>query len=284
MTTEREFTYQSDDGLSLFCREYGDAAARTVVCLPGLTRNSRDFMALARHLGPRYRVLSPDLRGRGLSQWDPKPEQYNPMVYYRDVQKLLNEKLTQPAAIIGTSLGGILAMSLAAFAPQKIAGIVLNDVGPEIGAEGLARIASYVGLRPAPATWSGAVAQTRANYGVALPDLNDADWEAYARASFREREPGRIVADYDPAIGNLVRAGAAAPADMWPLWAALATKPVLVIRGSTSDILTPATLARMRREKPDLSAVEVPDRGHVPQLNEPVALAAIDGFLARLWS
>lgn len=284
MTAEREFTYQSNDGLQLFCREFGDMAARTVVCLPGLTRNSRDFIPLARHLAAHYRVLAPDLRGRGFSQWDPNPGQYNPMVYYQDVQKLLNEKLTRPAAIIGTSLGGILAMSLAAFAPQQIAGIVLNDVGPEIGAQGLARMASYVGLRPQPATWAEAIAQTRANYGLALPDLSDADWENYARASFREREPGRIVADYDPSIGSLVRTGAAAPADMWPIWAALAGKRALVIRGATSDILTSATLARMQREKPDLLAVEVPNRGHVPQLDEPVALAAIDDFLAQLWS
>jgi pimeloyl-ACP methyl ester carboxylesterase len=252
------------------------------VCLPGLTRNSRDFVELATHLAERYRVLTPDLRGRGNSQWDPQITNYHPKVYYQDVLQLLNAEASGPAAIIGTSLGGILAMSLAAMAADRIAGIVINDIGPELAPEGVARIAGYVGVRGAPGTWANAIEQVKANYAGAFPDFTDADWSAYARASHRERADGTVIADYDPGIGEAMRASSGSPFNLWPIWAAI-QQPVLAIRGSRSDILSAATFERMLREKPALVRIEVPNRGHVPLLNEPAVLAAIDAFLAGLF-
>lgn len=271
------------DGLALFCREYLPTSPRgDVVCLPGLTRNSQDFVELARHLATRYRVLTPDLRGRGRSQWDLHPANYHPVTYYNDVLALLSSSVTQPAVVVGTSLGGILAMSLAAMAPDRIAGIVLNDVGPEIAREGLARIGSYVGVSPPLESWDEAIRQVRANYGAAYPDLAASDWESYARASYRQLDDGRIASDYDPAIGDTLRKSPATAFDMWPIWA-LIRRPVLSIRGETSDILTAATMARMSREMPSLEHFEVPGRGHVPLLNEPGVTGHIDAFLTRIF-
>jgi pimeloyl-ACP methyl ester carboxylesterase len=282
--TYRELMYTAPDGLSLFCREYAPANPRgTVVCLPGLTRNSRDFVAVAKRLAATYRVLTPDLRGRGNSQWDPKVANYHPTVYYHDVVKLLADEAPGRVAIIGTSLGGILAMSLAAHAPERIAGIVVNDVGPELAKEGVARIAGYVGVRAAPGSWSEAAAQVRANYGYAYPDFEEADWLAYAKASHREREDGTVVADYDPAIGDAMRATSGRTFDLWPVWAMIRV-PALIVRGAKSDLLSVATYDRMLREKPELVRIEVPNRGHVPLLTEPGVPEAIDKFLAGLFA
>lgn len=278
----REFRFASADGLQLFCREYGMAhAAHTVVCLPGLTRNSRDFAPLARRLAIRYRVLTPDLRGRGLSDRDPNGTHYQPPIYYGDVLRLLDTATNAPVAVIGTSLGGLLAMALAAGTPARIAGIVLNDIGPAIDPRGFARIGTYVGVGEAPSTWSAAMAQAKKNYALAYPDLDDAAWLAYAQASYRENERGELAADYDPAIGELVRAAHGALVEAWPVWAALGAKPVLAIRGAMSDILSRETFERMQREKPDLETFEVPNRGHVPLLDEPGVPERIEDFLAR---
>jgi pimeloyl-ACP methyl ester carboxylesterase len=280
----RELTYAAPDGLALFCREYSPgSAARTVVCLPGLTRNSRDFTPLANALSARYRVLTPDLRGRGNSQWDANIANYHPTVYSHDILRLLAAEVREPVAVIGTSLGGILAMSLAAMSPDCVAGIVLNDIGPELAAEGVARIRGYVGVRAAPGSWAEATAQVKANYGQAYPDFDDTDWLAYARASHREREDGRVVADYDPGIGAALRATSDRPVNFWPVWAAI-QKPVLAVRGARSDLLSAATFDRMLAEKPDLVRIEVPNRGHVPLLNEPGVLAGIEAFLARVFA
>lgn len=279
----REFRYASADGLELFCRDYRARDGHgTVVCLPGLTRNSRDFEKLARHLASRYRVLTPDLRGRGFSARDANWTNYQPPIYYQDVLKLITEQSPTTVALIGTSLGGILAMALAATVPARISGIVLNDIGPQIDAGGVARIGQYVGLRAEPETWLEAVAQVKANYGSALPSLDEAAWLEYARCCYREDDADRVVADYDPKIGDALRAAQGAASDLWPVWAALAAKPVLVVRGAQSDILSAATVERMAREKPDLERFEVANRGHAPLLDEPGVLPAIDAFLARI--
>ena len=280
----RDIRYRSSDGIELFCREYLSPTARgTVVCLPGLTRNSRDFTNLAGHLAGRYRVLTPDLRGRGFSGWDTNPTNYQPPVYYQDVLKLISEQSRDPVAIIGTSLGGILAMALAAAAPASIAGIVLNDIGPQIDAGGVARIGQYVGLQTRPGSWPAALAQARANFGAAYQDLDEAGWLAFTQRGYREVEAGVVVADYDPKIGDTMRAAPTTIADMWPVWAALARTPALVIRGERSDILTTETVERMVREKPDLERFEVANRGHAPLLDEPGVLPAIDAFLGRVF-
>ena len=274
----------SADGLELYSRVYAGAGAGApaVLCLPGLTRNSRDFEALAPHLARHYRVVCPDLRGRGYSARDPNWKNYQPATYVADLSALLKVLGLRRVAIIGTSLGGLLAMILASVAPQAVAGIVLNDVGPEVDPAGVERIRGYAGRLPPVRSWDEAIAQQRLVFGAAWPDLPDSRWATIARRSYREDAAGTPVLDVDPGVGEAVRAGPAAPADLWPVFAALKSVPALAIRGALSDILSAATFERMQREKPDLERLTVAGRGHVPLLDEPECLAAIDAFLARL--
>jgi len=280
---QRTGTWESAEGLKLFYRDFGprEGGGVPVLCLPGLTRNSRDFTDLARHLAERRRVVCPDLRGRGHSQHDPEWRNYQPLTYVNDTWRLLDALGLERVVVIGTSLGGLMAMIMAAQQPQRLIGVVLNDVGPEIAPEGLARIRGYTGKLPAVLSWEDAVAQVREIYGVALPGLDDARWLAYARQGFRENAEGIPQLDYDPAIGRAIEEVSGEPPDPWPLFRAL-TMPTLALRGESSDILAPATLERMQQEKPDLQAVIVANRGHVPLLDEPESLAAIDAFLANL--
>ena len=279
----RTGTWQSAEGLTLFYRDFGplDGEGVAVLCLPGLTRNSRDFIELAEHLANERRVVCPDLRGRGHSQHDPEWRNYQPMSYVADTWRLLDTLGLERVVVIGTSLGGLMAMIMAAQQPQRLAGVVLNDVGPEIAPEGLARIRGYTGRLPAVDSWEGAVAQARQIYGAALPDLDDARWLAFARQGFRENAEGVPQLDHDPAIGRAIAEVSGEPPDPWPLFRAL-SMPTLALRGEFSDILSPATLARMQQEKPDLRVVTVANRGHVPLLDEPESLAAIEQLLAEL--
>lgn len=277
--------FASPDGLTLYYRDYPAATSERlpVMCLPGLTRNSRDFESLALHLQRTgRRVLSPDLRGRGRSQHDPKWANYQPTTYLGDLAALQAAAGAERVVVVGTSLGGILAMLIAATRPHAIAGAVLNDVGPEVAPEGLQRIAQYVGRHAPVRSWDEAAAQARATYGLALPDLSDAEWLAFARRSYVEVD-GVPRLDMDPMIGEAVRAAPAGAApDLWPVYAALQPLPVLAIRGALSDVLSPATFDRMAREKPDLQRLTVPRRGHPPLLDEAECLAAIESFLAAL--
>jgi pimeloyl-ACP methyl ester carboxylesterase len=177
-------------------------------------------------------------------------------------------------------MGGLMAMVLAAMQPGIVAGIVLNDVGPEIDPEGLERIRSYAGKSPPVTSWPQAVAQVRAIYGAAWPGLSDERWEKIARLSFRANAQGLPEADADPLIAEPLRDTKAAAPNLWPLWGALAKVPMLAIRGASSDILSAGTLGRMHREKPDLKVLTVANRGHTPLLDEPECLTAIDEFLA----
>ena len=276
--------FKSADGLRLFYRDYpaaADAARLPVVCLPGLTRNSRDFEHVAPRLQRQRRVLTPDLRGRGWSQHDPNWQNYHPATYLADLTQLLHDAGVQRYVLLGTSLGGILSMLLAATQPQNVAGVILNDVGPEVATEGLERISRYVGRQAPVGNWTEAVASVRATYGFALPGLSDDEWLRHARRSYSEVD-GVPRLDMDPQIGEAVRSAPGATPDLWPLYAALLPIPALALRGATSDILSAATLARMQREKPDLACVTVPNRGHVPLLDEPESIAAIDAFMTRV--
>ncbi len=279
-----EIDWQSHDGLRLYARVYqGPAdAAPTVLCLHGLTRNSRDFEDLAPHLQRRYRVIVPDLRGRGFSARDPNPQNYQPGTYVQDILALFGKVGAARVAVVGTSLGGMLAMMLGCSYPALIAGIVLNDVGPEIDPAGIERIKQYAGRLPPARTWAVAVAQTVAVYGDAWPGLAGERWAALARRGYREDAAGMVEHDADPNIGEALRAAPAAALDLWPLWSALRNVPTLAIRGARSDILSAATFARMKRENPDLQQLEVAERGHVPLLDEPECIAAIDAFLSRI--
>ena len=279
-----EHWFSSHDGLKLYSRLYAPAAAQApvVLCLHGLTRNSRDFEDLAPHLAAQYRVIVPDMRGRGFSARDANASNYTIAIYVQDMHRLLAELAAPRVAIIGTSMGGLMAMVMAATQPGQVVGIVLNDIGPEVNPAGLERIRGYAGKVAAVRTWPEAVAQARSIYGSAWPNLSDARWEAIARRGYRVNAEGAPEVDADPRIAEPLRNTATAAPDLWPLWKTLAGVPMLAIRGADSDILSAATLARMQHEKPDLESLTVPERGHVPLLDEPECIAAIDRFLSRL--
>ena len=280
----REQRWRSADGLTLYSRVYEapDPAAPALLCLPGLTRNSRDFERLAPHLATRYRVICPDLRGRGLSDRDPDWRNYHPGVYLQDLKGLLEVLELPRVGIIGTSLGGLLAMLLAAGAPAAVAGIVLNDIGPEADPRGIERIRGYTGKLSPVRTWAEAIAQFRTVNGAAWPDLSEAQWSVVTRRSYREDASGIPVFDSDPLIGEAIRAAPAVPPDLWPLFAQIRAVPMLAIRGALSDLLSAAIVERMQRAKPDLEWLTVEQRGHAPLLDEPGVVPAIERFLARL--
>lgn len=278
-----DYFYDSADGLSLY---YGLYSARSpvglpVLCLPGLTRNSRDFVALAAHLAEEHDVIAADLRGRGRSAWDPDPSHYQLAAYVQDVWSLLESRGIVRVVVIGTSLGALIGMVMAATQPTRMAGIILNDAGPEIDPAGLRRIAGYAGKLPSVSTWAEAAAQAKSIYGNALPGLTDAQWLDYAHRGYRENAAGAPIPDMDPKISQAFSTPSSAPADLWPLYAKITGVPMLVIRGASSDILSAATVARMAREKPNLLQLTVPNRGHTPLLDEPECLIAIDAFLTR---
>jgi pimeloyl-ACP methyl ester carboxylesterase len=283
MTTSYDETYwPSRDGLRLYARVYeSPAPARSaVLCLHGLTRNSRDFEDLARHLQKHYRVVVPDIRGRGRSAHDPNPENYQPAVYVEDILALL-EAVNEPRVmVIGTSMGGMLAMMMGVGHRNRIAGLVLNDMGPEVDPKGLERIKGYAGRLPAPKDWDDAVAQTKVMFGDAWPGLSADRWATLTRRAYSEDAAGALKIEADPKIGEVLRAAPASTANLWPFWNALRGIPMLSIRGETSDILSAATFAQMKAQNPELQQLEVANRGHAPLLDEPECVAAIDAFLA----
>jgi pimeloyl-ACP methyl ester carboxylesterase len=281
----REAHSRTADGLRLFHRDYDVAppGQAPLLCLPGLTRTARDFGALAARHAPRRRVIAPDMRGRGRSDRAPDPAAYAVAVEAADVLALLDHLGVERVVAVGTSRGGLIAMALAAMRPGLLAGVVMNDVGPVIEAEGLAGLMRGLEATPAAfADWPEAEAALRSRLAPTFPGLTPADWAAFARRSFAERD-GRPVADWDPALVAVSAAALAQPLpDLWPLFGALSGVPVLALRGALSDILSHATLQAMTQAHPDLTAVTVPDRGHAPFLDEPAATAAIDAFLERI--
>ncbi len=271
-----------DDAVSVLVRTDGrHGGAPPLMCLPGLTRNSRDFTAVAaRYAADRF-VARLDLRGRGGSS-AADPSTYTPAVYASDVVAVLDALGIDRAVLLGTSLGGTVSMLVAATAPERVAGVVLNDVGPKLEPAGIRRIRSYAGKLPPCATWEEAAAQIRTLAGPVGPLVPDATWQRLVREQYREFGPGDIRPDHDPAIAQGL--GDADPDDLpttWPLFEALADVPTLLLRGALSDLLGADTVAEMQRRKPDLVAVTVPDRGHCPLLDEPASVAALDAFLGR---
>lgn len=280
--------YRSRDGLQLYYRDYpgrdypGDPSKASVLCLHGLARNCRDFEALALRIAPGRRVITPDFRGRGRSQYDALWMNYHPMTYVGDMWELLRDVGIDRVIAIGTSLGGLVAMLMG---PQTFAGVVLNDIGPELDPVGAERIRGYVGRFPPPRSWEQAIEQTKIAFGAALPDFTPAQWQTFVRLAYSEDSTGSPKLDADPRIGDAVRAIQPPPGAtraMWSAFSALRNTPTLAIRGELSDLLSVATFDRMQREHPDLQRVTVPNRGHVPQLDEPQCLAALGSFLTEL--
>jgi pimeloyl-ACP methyl ester carboxylesterase len=273
------------DGLSIYVRDYPPVepvAGLPVFCLPGLTRNSRDFELVAPRIAALgRRTLAWDTRGRGLSDRDADVEHYNATTYMHDAERVLDELRVDRAVFLGTSMGGIITMALASTAVERIAAAILNDIGPRIEKAGLTRIAGYVGKSTPVATWDAAAAACKAVHGTSFPDAPDGFWLKFAHRTFRERADGAIEGDYDPAIAHAFEAPIEPP-DMTPLFQALASVPVLVVHGAASDLLSAAGVDAMRSLKPDLEIVEVPRVGHAPTLEEPEAWEAIIDFLARV--
>lgn len=289
--TYREHSYRSADGrLDLFARDYpasGDGEDLTpLLMMHGLTRNSADFEPLIANLAARdRRIIVPDQRGRGRSDNDPDPTNYRPDIYLADMWALLDELGIERVICVGTSMGGLMAMLMAAQEPSRIAGIVLNDVGPVVSEEGLDRIRSYVGPSEPMAGWDEAAAHCKAINASAMIGFSDDDWVAFAKRTCRELPNGKVEFAYDPAIaqGLAPQDTTAVPPDPWPLWEALRATPILAIRGELSDILSSSTVAEMsKRRDGNLATVEVPDRGHAPLLDEPEAVSAINAFIASV--
>jgi pimeloyl-ACP methyl ester carboxylesterase len=272
----RDHFVAARDGVQLFVAIHGAPSDRPpVVCIPGLTRNGRDFEAVAPALAADRLVAVVDLRGRGRSGWDPSGESYALDTYVDDVVHVLDDLGLVRALVVGTSLGGFVAMWLAARHPARVAAVVLNDIGPELQTEGLERIRSYAGQLPDVTGWSDAVAQTRLVGEVAFPDYTDADWERTARRLYRETD-GRVAIDHDPGVA----AGRLSQDDPWEIFVASRELPMLLVRGALTDLLAPTTVAQMVALHPRLEVVEVPNRGHAPTLEEPVARDALLAFVA----
>ena len=281
----RSIFVAAPDGLRLHVREHRGAtsSATPVVCLPGLTRTTADFDDLARALAagePSRRILALDSRGRGQSAYDPNPKNYTPGIELADLMQVLKALDVSRAVFVGSSRGGIVTMLLAAIHPQLIAGAVLHDIGPVIEPEGVARIKSYVGKLRQPADFMQGADILRDLFGAQFPKLTSAQWRGAAERTWKA-EAGKLVPTYDPAL-------AATLADfdiehpLPPLWNefdALAAVPVLVIRGANSDLLTAATVREMQAHHPDLQAIEVPDQGHVPFLDDRELINRIGDFV-----
>ena len=284
---ERRWT--SPDGLSLFARDYapGPGVARpSVIAIHGLTRNSADFEAIAPLLAQSgRRVLAVDVRGRGLSDRAPDPMTYMPDVYARDVLALMEQAGIDKAVFVGTSMGGLITMALTTMRPKAVVAAILNDIGPEVAPEGLARIAAYSGQPVEIGSWADAADYAKRINSVAFPHYMDADWDAFARRIFRQQPDGEIALDYDPDIAVPIRAAGAKALvpNLWPMFRRLAKKkPTLLVRGATSDLLSADIAARMKRAAPTMAYVEVPGIGHAPMLDEAEAKAPIFEFLAEV--
>ncbi len=308
MTAFKDYTFESQDGLRLFALDSGHPDPKAnLLCLPGLTANSADYGGLAEHLSGEFRLLLPDLRGRGRSEFN--PDAVGPVTTHdlTDMLRLLDLLEIRKVVLLGTSISGLTAMAMTALSTEvplgqpldgfrsllppthagRVQGLILNDMGPEIGAASFENGREWARITSRTITsWSDAALQLRdLNQGIPA-EYSEADWLRRARGRYREEEDGRIVMAYDPGILPPVppegAAGEAPPQmDMWPLFEATAGIPSLVMRGELSTTLTAKAVAEMCRRRPDLEAVTVPGRGHCPTLEEPVALEAIDRFLSQ---
>ncbi len=268
--------YTANDGCRLYYTDEGTGLP--VIALAGLTRNGADFDHVAPHLP--VRLIRPDYRGRGQSDWA-DPATYTIPQEGADVLALMNHLGLEKAAILGTSRGGLIAMMLAAIAKDRLLGVALNDIGPEIADKGLDVIKDYIGRNPAQKTYAEA-AEARAKLWTHFKGVPMARWLAEVTAHYRETPDGLVIR-YDPKLRDAVLAVGAQPTpDLWPLFDALDGLPLALIRGANSDLLSKKTADEMARRRPDMIRAEVPDRGHVPFLDEPEALEALSAWLEKM--
>jgi pimeloyl-ACP methyl ester carboxylesterase len=284
MAAWRDGYWWSNDGLRLHYRDFpGPDGKPPIICIPGLTRNARDFEAVADRLAGNWRVICVDLRGRGDSDYARDPASYVPPTYARDLAALVDQERLDRFVAVGTSLGGLVTMLYAASHRDRLAAAVINDIGPEVSAEGIARIRGYVGQGRSFETWMHAARALQESQDAIYPDYEVGDWLAMAKRVMTLGSNGRIVFDYDMKIAEpFAAADSAAPPDLWPLWRALAGRPLLVVRGEHSDILSREVAERMLAEAPGAELAVVPRVGHAPTLGEPEAAEAIVRLLARV--
>lgn len=273
----------TSDNVRLHYRDFagGSEGQPALLCLPGLTRNARDFEALAARFSPRFRVVTPSFRGRGDSGYARDPLTYGPLTYLQDLGRLLDEARLSSVVIIGTSLGGLMGLLLDGTQRSRIKGLVLNDLGPTMEEAGLARVRAQVGKGGNWPTWLTAARDIARRQAEIYPGWKLEQWLAHAKRLCRVSREGRIVWDYDPEIAAPF--GLPNPDSQIDLWLALdgyRGRPVLSVRGDRSDVLSAETQGRMVERLPGLEAVTVPRVGHAPTLEEPEALAALERFLA----
>ncbi|NCP14110.1 MAG: alpha/beta hydrolase [Sphingomonadales bacterium] len=276
--------WTSSDGLNLHYRDYPGpegAAELPVLCMHGLTRNARDFAGLAEALATTRRVIVPEMRGRGESDYAPDSDTYSPVTYVQDVEKLLAEQGIGRFVVIGTSMGGLMTMLMAQATPGRMAAVVMNDIGPEVDAAGLARISGYVGQGRSYPTWVHAARGLAEAHGAAFPDYDLDQWLDLAKRTMTVTQNGRISFDYDMAIAEpFAKPGNAAPANLWLAFEALRGVPMLLVRGALSDLLSADTVKQMRARNPAMTTITVPRVGHAPTLDEPEVRDAIHALLA----
>ena len=282
MRSFKDYFFQTTDGLRLFARDYPgpDANAPVLLCLHGLTRKSKDFASLAEALASDFRVVVPEQRGRGLSDYAEDASRYSLLQYVEDTQGLIVELGLQRLSVVGTSMGGLMTFALNALSPGLIERAVINDIGPEIAQEGLDRIKSYVGLAGPFEDWEEATAYVMSITVEIFPDWTDSQWSDFARQCYIERE-GQIVIDYDPRIATpLATQSSDTEAEtLWSLFESMAPVPSLLVRGELSDLLSPECVARMQKMHPSMEVLSVPNVGHAPMLNEPSVTEVIRRFL-----
>ncbi|MEM8753348.1 MAG: alpha/beta hydrolase [Pseudomonadota bacterium] len=275
--------FETEDGLSLHYDDEGEGDP--ILCLAGLTRNGRDFDEFAAALPEGFRVVRLDSRGRGRSDRDPNFNNYNVMKEAADALALLDHLGIERTIVVGSSRGGLLAMVTAATAPQRLRGVVLNDVGPVVDPKGVEKIMSYLGRPPEATTMEEAATALETAFGGDFPGAGTDFWRYWAERGFDETDEGLAVA-YDPKLRDAVEAQAASfdpeGPGLWPLFAALGPIPTLLLRGENSDLLSAETAAEMEKRKPDLKVAVVQRRGHIPRLNEPDAIGPILDFIGGL--
>lgn len=276
--------WESADGLKLHFRDYAGREDRPpVICLHGLTRNARDFESLAEHLAGDWRAIVPEVRGRGMSEYAKDPMTYTPLTYVADLAALLEQEGISRFISIGTSMGGLMTMLMAARDPTRIIAAVLNDIGPEVDPVGLKRIGNYVGQARNYPTWIHAARGLQEVHSAAFPEFDLEQWLVMGKRTMVLGQNGRVSLDYDMAIAEpFKQSDNAAPPNLWPAFEALVNVPVTLLRGELSDLLSEATEAKMKELHPAMQTVIVPNVGHAPTLDEPEARVAIDALLAQL--
>lgn len=278
----KERRISSFDNLSLYVRDYGNplSSLTPLLCLSGLTRTSKDFDKFAKLYGKTRRIICPDYRGRGLSQYDPRWRNYNPQVYIHDIQDILAALNIDNVIIVGTSLGGLLGMGMAVTTPSSISGLIINDIGPEIEKEGLKNITEYIKIDRCYTDLESAFSEIK-TWFPNLKFQNEEIWFEVVKNTFRECGNGTFRFNWDVKIVKALLQKNYVIPDMWRLFRSLKKIPTLCIRGSCSDMLSDRCFNQMKFEKHDLGTAEVPDTGHAPTLTEPEAIEALDSFIDR---